>query len=312
MGNIDAMAIGSGIPSMVEARDEFSAREFGPTELRMIFECKRLSACSAAVRADSDIYTPYDIKGKRLTWYVGSPGRNLHLSATLYFANLTWDDVEKVEVSGYPAGPAALKMGTADVSYCDTMSTDAYELEASPAGLRYLPFPPDDVEAWERAKPVNPIYYPILCEHGAGLSAENPIWLRTIKYPTYVCHKDLPENVAYWLTKGIVECYEDYKDAAPGMEWWTLEGCIDTAPYVAWHPGTIRYFKEIGVWTDEMEEQQQELLEHQVRFQEAWATATEEADELTLSPTEWKEMWEEIRQQIPGASLSLKQLGAVE
>ena len=39
---------------------------------------------------------------------------------------------------------------------------------------------------------------------------------------------------------------------------------------VPFHEGAVRYFKQIGVWTDEYESHNQELLRRQAVLAEAW------------------------------------------
>ncbi|UCG98623.1 MAG: ABC transporter substrate-binding protein, partial [Burkholderiales bacterium] len=53
---------------------------------------------------DSGIKTAADLKGKRVAWVIGAPSLNQNITAILAFANLTWDDVKKVEFGGF--GPA--------------------------------------------------------------------------------------------------------------------------------------------------------------------------------------------------------------
>ena len=69
------------------------------------------------------------------------------------------------------------------------------------------------------------------------------------------------ENLDYWMVKQLVENYDAYKDKHANLKDYTLEHALD---WELWfcpqHAGTIRYYKDIGKWTPEMEARQQELL----------------------------------------------------
>ena len=46
--------------------------------------------------------------------------------------------------------------------------------------------------------------------------------------------------------------------------------CIRDSWIVPYHAGSIRYFREIGVWTEEYEAHNQGLIDRQWVLQEAW------------------------------------------
>jgi TRAP transporter TAXI family solute receptor len=71
--------------------------------------------------------------------------------------------------------------------------------------------------------------------------------------------KDLPEETAYKITKAILGNYDDLKAFHPTAKYWTVEATLQQwcEPF---HPGAIKYFKEIGAWTAEMDKKQQEIL----------------------------------------------------
>jgi hypothetical protein len=47
----------------------------------------------------------------------------------------------------------------------------------------------------------------------------------------------------------------------PSLKLWTKEGALQTDRFLSpYHPGSIKFFKEIGVWTDKNEKRQAKLL----------------------------------------------------
>jgi TRAP transporter TAXI family solute receptor len=77
---------------------------------------------------------------------------------------------------------------------------------------------------------------------------------------------DVPENVVYEVTKALYDHYDEYKAVHKNLQLWSLKNATKriAAPL---HPGAIKYYKEKGVWTPELEATQQKLLK---RFGEVW------------------------------------------
>lgn len=74
--------------------------------------------------------------------------------------------------------------------------------------------------------------------------------------------KDVPEEVAYRITKAILGNYEELRKFHPSARHWTLKNTLQqwAEPF---HPGAIRYFKEVDAWTAEMDKKQARLLAQQ-------------------------------------------------
>ena len=65
-----------------------------------------------------------------------------------------------------------------------------------------------------------------------------------------------------------------------------------SAPF---HPGAVRFFKEIGEWNDEKEAWNNEAIARGARLQEAWEIAIQYATENRLSTGEFATHWESVR-----------------
>jgi TRAP transporter TAXI family solute receptor len=86
---------------------DFAAYEWGPQDVRVILALP--TAHAVIVTKESGIKTLKDLKGKRVSWIPGNPSLNVKMEAYLAFANLTWDDVKKVEFPSYGATGKGLK-----------------------------------------------------------------------------------------------------------------------------------------------------------------------------------------------------------
>jgi TRAP transporter TAXI family solute receptor len=235
-------------------------KKMGPQSLRMVWHANGWFL-GLVTRGDSDIKEVMDLKGRRVAYYPGSPGFRLAVRSYLSFAGLTYDDVVKVPVSGYAAGLEAVLTGQAEAAYCGTAAPKAAEIEASRHGIRLLPLHLDDEKGWARILSNGPFYKKVMANDGAGCSPAHPVPL-TQASCLITSLPTLDENIAFAIAKVLAEEHAKYVDAMPvELKKWTLEGATrdlpETMPY---HPGSIRYFKEIGSWPEEAEAWQQKML----------------------------------------------------
>lgn len=75
-----------------------------------------------------------------------------------------------------------------------------------------------------------------------------------------IARTDLPEQTVYEITKAIFSNYEDLKLVHNEAKDWTVKNSLES-PAIPFHPGAIKYFKEIGVWNDSLDQVQQKLLQ---------------------------------------------------
>jgi hypothetical protein len=88
-----------------------------------------------------------------------------------------------------------------------------------------------------------------------------------------------------------VELFDKYDGAAPGIGGWALDK--QNFEWVApFHDGAIRYFQEIGVWTNQAQAHNDQLIARQAALAEAWAAFVAK----DVSDEEWQAGWQEARQ----------------
>jgi hypothetical protein len=67
---------------------------------------------------------------------------------------------------------------------------------------------------------------------------------------------DLPEDVVYKIASSLFDHLDEFATFHPTGKQWNLEATVDK-PTVPFHAGAIKYLKEHGAWTDELQAMQE-------------------------------------------------------
>ena len=248
----------------------FAVKDWGPQRLYNIFNNAGRNGQTAATPAAASISTPADLKGKRVTFVKGAPALNQNMEAFLAFGGLTWGDVQKVEVPGWGQSIDAVLNGQADAAWGSTVSSKFAQLVASPQGLHFPTLAHSDKTGWERAHKVAPWWIPSKVQTVVpGYKGTLPYDGTNYPYPVFVTTKNTSDDLAYGLTKAVMEHYADIEESGPSMDGYQLQSQkLDFIfPY---HPAAVSYYKEKGVWTKAHEDHNAALLKRQDVLAEAW------------------------------------------
>lgn len=271
---------------------EFSNEGWGPQKMYRIWMGPNRAGWVASGK--SGIKSLFDVKGKRVPLWPGSSGR-VATDAMLAYAKLTWKDIKKVECASFGGQIRAAKTGKTDLWWLGLYASYTIELAGKPGGASVVSIPPTDKEALDRMQNIAPF---LSSWHYEGLPGEvKEAWSTSYPYVFY-SYPWLPDDTAYTLTKGFWEGYDLYKKKHPELKYFTRDYAISLKylpkGYPAYHPGSVKYFKEIGVWTPEHEKWQQLCLKLADEREKAWAAAKKAAKKkkIKMNTKAWSEFWE--------------------
>jgi len=195
------------------------------------------------VHANSNIHRFSDIRGKRVS--IGAPGSGLEKTNTMVFAlhGMTFSDV-KAEYLSFGETSQAMKDKTIDVATAGAgVPNPTWTELATTTDIRFIPIDLNAIPLRDFPA-LHPDRIPAKTYRG------QPNEVATIGFHAQIyVHKDLDEDMVYQMIKAICEhngelqkihVLAKYYVAAPE---YIFRGHI-----VPFHPGAIRYFKEIGLW----------------------------------------------------------------
>lgn len=278
-----------------EGASIFGVRDWGPQRLYNMFNNGRGdNGLSLLVAKDSGIRSWADIKGKRVGTVVASPAVEYNTTGMLAFGGLTWNDVKRVEFPGFKQMVAGLVSGQVDAAFGNTTGAATEQLAASPRGLIWLTYPHNDTAAWARFRKVTPYFNKRMVSVGVALdqniSGKLPYEGAGFPYPIYVAYGNKNADEVYSLTKAILDNYDVFAKAAPASSGYRLDRQV-LSWVLPYHPGSIRYFQEKGIWTKEAEAHNQMLLKRQDVLAAAWT----EMMSKDVSDDDFRATWMKIR-----------------
>lgn len=277
--------------------DRYANRAWGPLDIRVVW-LARHGGWSIAVRADSDIQKVQNLKGKKCGWIPGSVMNN-GMEALLSYGGLGWNDVVKVQKSGYGAHIKGLLDGSVNACSGQVTSPVFYEVASGPHGLRWLNFSPDNKEAIARVQKHLPMFTPATATIGANIDEKHPINCFTYPYPGTICMASLNDEIAYFMTKAIHETYSIHAPKSKMMKnFWTLDAfleLIEKSPYVIVHPGSVRYLKEIGAWKPAWDKEQAKRIKLHKKVMDLWEEVLEESYTKKIKDKNFPEYWNKKR-----------------
>ncbi len=226
-------------------------------DMRMLMIGNPIQA-GVLVAKDSGIKTGEDLKGKKVITDFGTlHALTLGMKAYMIGLGLTEKDVIAVKTTNVPAGMRLVLEGKADACY-GAIGVPAFrELEAA-RGALYIGLP-SDPERWKGIREVFRGYFPANVEPSkVAVGVDRPMILLGKNF-TLISRADLPDDMAYTLTKILWEHDAELAPYHPRLKGWKRNGYVASTSPVPYHSGAIKFYKEMGVWTDEMQKQQEEL-----------------------------------------------------
>jgi TRAP transporter TAXI family solute receptor len=223
-------------------------KEQGPKQnLRMVATLMPMWAALHVLK-DSDIKAIKDLKGKRVpSGFHATKAIARTIEAHLANAGLTYNDVKQVPTPNASRGAEDFGNGKTDVLYFALGSAAVMEVSTKVGGLRVLPLD-DSREALARMQKILPVSYVMEVNPSATtVGLTGPTKLATQDTVIYT-HVKSSEEVVYKVVKAIYQSKEDLVASFAGFRSFSVQRMSMPVPKVVFHPGAIRFYKEIGLW----------------------------------------------------------------
>ena len=198
------------------------------------------------VRKDSDIKSVEDLKGRRVPVFADKALGDYVTKGYFANANMSLDQVDGVAVPNFPRMWASFAEGSADVAIVVVGAANSREYDAS-FGIRYLSFE-NTPEALARTRKFLPQMYLQEMPAGSVPGIDKPTNVNVFDY-TLFAGKDVSDDMVYKSVKALWEKEADLLAAGPFWNGFIKEK-MSTPLGLTYHPGAIKFYKEMGVWIE--------------------------------------------------------------
>jgi len=189
------------------------------------------------VPTDSPIRTLADLKGKRVATGAAGSGTEITVGRLLEVAGLP--DAIQAQRWGLDDSAAALRDGRIDAFFFSGgLPVQAIEDLNNSVGIRIV-----DLGEW--VEPMRKAHSTVYVRREVNDSVYDLPAVSTLAVPNFlVVPTEMPDDVAYELTKLLMERHEALARAHPAGERFDVRSAIGTMP-VPLHPGAARYFRSV-------------------------------------------------------------------
>lgn len=259
--NPDLVGAGEAQISNITANTGYSAYKglegFKPHPFMRVLQAGHSNLYGFVVRAEDNLKDIPALKGKRITY--DYPGVSIiaslaRLEFKAYGLDLEKDAGQLLKAESSTVGVQDVVEGKTDAAMSSIGGGKMMEA-ASVKPLAVVPFPESKADVVIKEMPAmvpevaSAADYPFLSEDTPVMGSVSLLW----------AHESLDETVAYTIVKTLVENYQELQPIHPDFKGWTPERAVRRVP-IPYHPGAIKYYKEAGLWNEEMDKWQNELL----------------------------------------------------
>ncbi len=237
--------------------------------LRIVFDMKfQEFAGLFSVRQDSGITKISQLKGKRVSGnYASNPSAAAVCEAFLMSVGMTWKDVVMVPANAMTDGTADLREGRVDATSAGgpyVAFTQELHTATPIRPLNFADTTPDKIntipkELIEKIRREATPALMVYVSPPAPPVAPEPLTM-TGWGQFFLASASLSEQIVYEVTKTLFTHYEELWPIHAWLKNWNPKETFTPDAELPFHPGAIRYLKEIGIWTAQAEQQQQALL----------------------------------------------------
>lgn len=236
-------------------------------ETRLLLSGNWSNHCTMTVLESSGITQAKDLKGKRIGYEYGGNKLTVNLvDAALAAVGLSIDDCVAVPLADLSSAQRALQERRVDAIFTGSNTTpSSVQLDES-IGIRVLPL--GDLKPADIANGVPENIQAVLDQYVPGAVARVCSAGGTVKEDTVLTtypiqmgvSTKLSEDDVYTIMKAIYENYAELADVHAWGTEWIPENFVIEHFSVPYHDGAIKFYKEVGLWTDAAEATQAALL----------------------------------------------------
>ena len=251
--------IEAGILGGLESRDSFAGNPPYPAamdNLRALLVVSRPSF-QFFTRASDGMTTIADLRGRRVvTEYRAIQAFGEVIHAAMASGGLTDADVEPVVMAGIADAITGVQDGRIDGAMVALGIPPLRQADATiPGGVRVLTLGPD----LEAVTGVRGLQVSTVAPSPAQVGIPEPI--DAVSFNTFLnVNAGMSDDDAYALTRAIHENWAEAQEALPALRGMRPEWMVPETLSHPYHPGAIRYFREVGMWSDANQQQQDALL----------------------------------------------------
>ncbi len=194
------------------------------------------------VRADSDIYTLEDLRGKKVV--VGAAGSGVAATAerVLKAAGI-WDDIEPVYQT-FSEAAQSLVLGQVDAEFTViAYPAPAIDQIAVKVPVRLIPIPDEVIQKLHDEG--YPFYVKVVVPANTYNGQTEDVQTIAVK-ATLAVHKDLPDEVVYEMTRILYENIDELAKAHQVAKQIDMNRAFEGL-MIPLHPGAVKYYEEQGI-----------------------------------------------------------------
>ena len=201
------------------------------------------------VKKDSKYKTLADLKGTRgPVGFTSQRTLTAVTNAALAPGGITLDDVQGVRVANIIANVNAFKEGRTDWFVFALGGAPVREADATVGGIRALSVPKRTAEIIAAVKKQVPVAYLRYEKPGpANFGLQAPGYLVSYGVNLFASTKT-PDDVVYKVVKALHDHASEFGKVFPPLRLFNAKEMAQEIPGVEYHPGAIKYYKEIGEW----------------------------------------------------------------
>lgn len=229
----------------IEGKEHFDGRPH--KELRAVAVMYPLRS-AIFVRKDSPIKTLADLKGRPALDGFTSQKIIIPLLDAMYAAvGMKRGDMRAVQVPNVVAGADAFAAGKADMFFFAIGAAKPKEVDASVGGIRMLSLPNTPQAAAAVKEHFPPGYLRLEKPSPVNVGVVEPGYSLAYDALVFAAAKT-PDNVAYQTAKVMRDNAKEMGEAFGPFRLFDPSAMAKEFAGVQYHPGAIKYYKEIGLW----------------------------------------------------------------